>query len=175
MSDADKIQILQKLNDHKLMDVVKNYKQYGYSENLREEAIRLLEERGLSVEFLQMSGNFENKDYDYAEGLYHSFIRNSKIAIILLVGIFVVLGIAFFLLPEVTHYPATILGLIMLVGYFIFARRASSDYKTFYEVIDGGQSYGDNYMTQFFVGRDLLVFLNFYLKEDMRERLKGVR
>lgn len=36
---TDKIERLKKLDTDKLIDVVKNYRQYGYDENLRNSAI----------------------------------------------------------------------------------------------------------------------------------------
>ena len=46
---TDKIERLKKLDTDKLIDVVKNYRQYGYEENLRNSAISLLEERGITT------------------------------------------------------------------------------------------------------------------------------
>ena len=43
MEDSD---ILKRFDNDKLIDVVKNYKRYGYDDEIRDYAIRLLEERG---------------------------------------------------------------------------------------------------------------------------------
>jgi hypothetical protein len=69
----NKIDRLKNLDSDKLIDVVKNYRQYGYEEDLRTEAITILEERGISKEQLQLTGNFENKKYDNAEDLYKQY------------------------------------------------------------------------------------------------------
>ena len=42
--------ILKRLDNDKLIDVVKNYKRYGYGAEIRDYAIKLLEERGWSIE-----------------------------------------------------------------------------------------------------------------------------
>lgn len=47
MEDFD---ILKRFDNDKLIDVVKNYKRYGYDDEIRDYAINLLEERGWSVE-----------------------------------------------------------------------------------------------------------------------------
>ena len=43
MEDFD---ILNKFDNDKLIDVVKNYKRYGYDDEIRDHAIKLLVERG---------------------------------------------------------------------------------------------------------------------------------
>lgn len=60
MGDIEK---LKGLNDLKLIEAVKNYEQYGYSESLRNNAIAILESRGITVEELKATGNFENHEY----------------------------------------------------------------------------------------------------------------
>lgn len=50
MEDFD---ILNKFDNDKLIDVVKNYKRYGYDDELRDYAINLLGERGWNREDLQ--------------------------------------------------------------------------------------------------------------------------
>ena len=58
------IEILNKFDNDKLIDVVKNYKRYGYDDELRDYAINLLGERGWSREDLQQFGYLTNYDYD---------------------------------------------------------------------------------------------------------------
>lgn len=53
MEDFD---ILNKFDNDKLIDIVKNYKRYGYNDALRNYVINLLEERGWSREDLQRFG-----------------------------------------------------------------------------------------------------------------------
>lgn len=63
MEDFD---ILNKFDNDKLIDVVKNYKRYGYDDEIRDHAIKLLVERGWSVEDLKTFGYWENSDYEEA-------------------------------------------------------------------------------------------------------------
>lgn len=71
---------LRRMDNDKLLDVVKNYRQYGYNEELRNEAITLLHERGWSEEELKMFGHLDNFDYDTALESYNAFRRNVKLA-----------------------------------------------------------------------------------------------
>ena len=64
MEDFD---ILNKFDNDKLIDIVKNYKRYGYNDALRNYVINLLEERGWSREDLQRFGYLTNNNYDEAE------------------------------------------------------------------------------------------------------------
>lgn len=71
MEDFD---ILNKFDNDKLIDIVKNYKRYGYNDALRNYVINLLEERGWSREDLQRFGYLTNNNYDEAENI----IRKTK-------------------------------------------------------------------------------------------------
>ena len=82
MEDSD---ILKRFDNDKLIDVVKNYKRYGYDDEIRDYAIRLLEERGWSVDDLKTFGYWENSDYEEALIQYKAYCRNSLIAVCVLV------------------------------------------------------------------------------------------
>ena len=82
MEDFD---ILNKFDNDKLIDVVKNYKRYGYDDEIRDHAIKLLVERGWSVEDLKTFGYWENSDYEEALIQYKAYCRNSLIAVCVLV------------------------------------------------------------------------------------------
>ncbi|MBL4604928.1 MAG: hypothetical protein JKY02_04490, partial [Flavobacteriaceae bacterium] len=47
---------LESFDNEKLIDIVKNYQQYGYDNDLRNIAIRILEKRGIDKEQLKLSG-----------------------------------------------------------------------------------------------------------------------
>ena len=78
MEDSD---ILKRFDNDKLIDVVKNYKRYGYDDEIRDYAINLLKERGWSVEDLKTFGYWENSDYEEALIQYKAYCRNSLIAV----------------------------------------------------------------------------------------------
>ncbi len=81
----EELHILKRFDNDKLIDVVRNYKKYNYSEEVRNTAIGLLTERGYTLEELRLFGYLDNKDYDEAEKEYNAFRRNSKIAICVLI------------------------------------------------------------------------------------------
>ena len=75
MDDCD---ILNKFDNNKLIDVVKNYKRYGYDDELRDCAVNILEGRGWSREELQQFGYLTNHDYDEAEKQYKAYRNGQK-------------------------------------------------------------------------------------------------
>ena len=98
MEDFD---ILNKFDNDKLIDIVKNYKRYGYNDALRNYVINLLEERGWSREDLQRFGYLTNNNYDEAEKQYKAYKRNSLIGICTLVfsgGILIIVYLIFLIM-----------------------------------------------------------------------------
>lgn len=98
MEDFD---ILNKFDNDKLIDIVKNYKRYGYNDALRNYVINLLGERGWSREDLQQFGYLTNNNYDEAEKQYKAYKRNSLIGICTLVfsgGILIIVYLIFLIM-----------------------------------------------------------------------------
>ena len=59
----ERINRLKDLDDYKLLDVIKNYKRYNYPESFKEEALKILEERGFGDEAIKLSGGYSNNMY----------------------------------------------------------------------------------------------------------------
>ena len=172
----DKIEKLQKLDNEKLIDVVKNYRQYGYEESLREAAISLLEERGISREQLKLTGDFENKTYDSADELYFSFKRNSKIAFILY-ALFLIFKI---LIPVVGYnfeswaFTMQLANWVLIITYLIFLIKSFMNQSQFYNAI--GREYGaEDIILYFFLGMPFYIFMYFYFGNKMKELMKMIK
>ena len=143
MEDID---ILNKFDNDKLIDVVKNYKRYGYDDELRDYAIHLLEKRGWSREDLQQFGYLTNYDYDEAEKQYKAYSRNSLIGICTLV----------------------LSGGILAVVYLIFLILAYRNVAKYYKALGRNED-----ETALFNVLGVLAY--FHLKGKMKEELKRVR
>lgn len=143
MEDFD---ILNKFDNDKLIDVVKNYKRYGYDDELRDYAINLLGERGWNREDLQQFGYLTNHDYDEAEKQYKAYKRNSLIGICTLI----------------------FSGGILAVVYLIFLIMAYQNVAKFYKALGC-----DEDETALFNVLGVLAY--FHLKGRMKEELKGIR
>lgn len=171
----NKIDQLKNLDTDKLVDVVKNYRQYGYEEDLRAEAVIILEERGVSKEQLQLTGNFENKKYNRVEDLYKSFTKNSKVTFVLY-GIFLLINL---LSPFVMKTNESIGLLILLMGagslilFLIFVIRSFIIQNQFYKCID--QEYGtEGALIYFFLGMPFYIFMYFFFQNQMKERMNEI-
>lgn len=143
MEDFD---ILNKFDNDKLIDIVKNYKRYGYNDALHNYVINLLEERGWSREDLQRFGYLTNNNYDEAEKQYKAYKRNSLIGICTLV----------------------FSGGILIIVYLIFLIMAYRNVARFYKALGRNED-----ETALFNALGVLAY--FHLKEKMKEELKGIR
>ena len=73
---------LNAMQNDDLIDVVKNHRRYGHSSTYRNQALLILEGRGISEMELRMQGNFEN--YSYNEGMraHDNYQKYSKKALL---------------------------------------------------------------------------------------------
>lgn len=167
---------LLKLDNQKLMDVVKNYRQYGYDEQLRESAILILADRGISKEQLQITGSFENKTYDYAESLFATFRNHSKLAFAMY-SILLISRIAIRMVPDHSAGLLTALllsSVISFVLYFVFFILSFLHQNRFYRAI--GQDYGaEGALLYLFLGMPFYMFMYFYFRNQMKEKMKEIR
>lgn len=167
---------LNKLDNNKLIDVVKNYRQYGYNDELRAKAISILNERGITKEQLQLTGNFENKTYDFAQELFRSFIRNSKYAFI-----FYVLLLVTNILVPIIFSNSESLGVFVLVlnwgsliGYLIFLIKSFINQNQFYKATN--QVYGtEGVLLYLFLGMPFYFFMYFYFRNQMKEKMNDIK
>lgn len=81
----ERIQKLQHMQTSMLIEVVKNYKQYGYTDQIRESALLILQKRGINEQSLKLSGNLHDFKYEDARDEYRKFVTNSYIALALFI------------------------------------------------------------------------------------------
>ncbi|MCH8902903.1 MAG: hypothetical protein IIA45_03190 [Bacteroidetes bacterium] len=167
---------LKSMESDKLIDVVKNYRQYGYKESLRDAAIRILDERGIDMEQLQLTGNLENRSYDLAEHLYATFGRNSKITSIVH-AIALVLYICYPLIAHLHEILVLIVGLIMFlvtVLYFAFFIKSAMNLIQFYRAI-GKEFSSEGAWVYFLLGMPFYAFMFIYFRNQMRDQMNMIR
>ncbi len=172
----DKQAYLESFDDEKLIDIVKNYRQYGYDGRLRARALALLEKRGIDKEQLVLTGNFDNSAYDSALGIYASFDRNSKRALVLYILLFVTLLVPMLLSGESPLADATTVIVIICLGalYFFFLLRSFFNQYQFYGVT--GQKYGaDGALSYVLLGMPFYVLMFFYYRGRMKEQMRYIR
>ena len=74
---------LESFENEKLIDIVKNFRQFGLSLNYKQKALKILNLRDISELELKMSGNLSNQKYENALRLYIDFKQHSKLALVL--------------------------------------------------------------------------------------------
>lgn len=77
--DQQSLEKFSSLSDQQLIDLVRNYQQYNYSEGERSLGVDILASRGVTEERLKILGAFENKDYEAAKEDYESLKKSSRL------------------------------------------------------------------------------------------------
>lgn len=168
---------LRKLSNEKLIDVVKNYRQYGYEENLRSEAIRLLEKRGISQERLKAQGHFENHRYQRALEVYRAYCRSSHIALVAYLAT-LTFGLVLPYLVVGWHSLGWLLGgfWISFICYFVFLIISTLRKDELYDMthLEKGPEWL-NWLVTLVWGLPFYFFVYFQLRSQMKEALNHIR
>ncbi|MDA9056425.1 LptF/LptG family permease [Flavobacteriaceae bacterium] len=129
---------LGQFENNKLIDVVKNFRQFGLSLNYKQTALRILNTRGISELELKMGGNLSNQNYENALRLYIDFKENSKLALVLNV-LTIVIGFCGSFLSN-NEFP--ILGQILsgiailsLIFFVVMFQKTTSNQSDFYKLL----------------------------------------
>ena len=78
--DRESTEKFSSLSEQQLINVVKNYQQYNYTEGERALVVEMLATKGVNQERLSLLGAFENKKYESAKQDYSSYKKSSKLA-----------------------------------------------------------------------------------------------
>ena len=178
LTQQEKALILSR-TETQLKDIVKNYRQYGYSEEVRTAAMQQLNLKGYSELELKMSGDFENKKYSDALESFKESSRFSRkglfayfASIICLIGIILFnnIDIAFSETLKLIFQIGQIISLLML---YILAIKALLSSSKFYKIIGKEQDNGA-WMAFILLGPVIYVILHFSYVKKMREELQMI-
>ena len=122
----------------KLIDIVKNFRQFGLSLNYKQTALKILNSRGISELELKMGGNLSNQKYENALRLYIDFKENSKLALVLNT-LTIVLGFGSSVLSN-NDFPiigTTLSGIAILTLLFfvVVFQKTTSNQSDFYKLL----------------------------------------
>ena len=122
----------------KLIDIVKNFRQFGLSLNYKQTALKILNSRGISELELKMGGNLSNQKYENALRLYIDFKENSKLALVLNT-LTIVLGFWSSVLSN-NDFPiigTTLSGIAILTLLFfvVVFQKTTSNQSDFYKLL----------------------------------------
>jgi len=168
----------QLLKSDQLIDVVKNYRQYNYSEGERQVAIEILQQQGISVEELKLSGNFENTSYIAASKNFKKLKRNTNYAMVLYL-----MSIVFSIIIPLTENSLSrsntfvsilyILNIIIAITFFIYLVKSFIAHSKVNKALNQKMEL-DVALIYFFVGIPLYILFYFYIMSSMREKMKVI-
>ena len=168
----DKKEYFRKFSDNRLIEIVKNARQFGYDDTIRNNALDVLKERGISQEDLQLTGNLTNDKFDSVEYLYKSYTTNSNIAFIIYGVLLLLNAITLFWMADPGALPG-LFSLVLFITFFVFFILSFFNHLNFYRSIGKEMGVGDQ-MMYFLVGMPFYFFMHFSYKSQMREEMKMV-
>ncbi|MEM6687608.1 MAG: hypothetical protein AAF617_17655, partial [Bacteroidota bacterium] len=164
------------LSDSKLMNVVKNYRKYNYTEGERSLAIGILEDRGISQRRLKVLGFYENKNYDRAQKAYKRFKKNSNKAFIFYIPSLII-GILLPVLDNNVEMPIWLLlgtlvvGIIITLVYLYYLIKSFFNYQSLHESLDNKLDFG-GILAFLLLGLPFYFASYFYTLRIAREKIQ---
>jgi lipopolysaccharide export system permease protein len=163
-------------SDKKLIDIVKNYRQYDLDESYRNSSIKILNARGITEEELRFGGNLRNENYENALRYKAAYVENSRLSF-KLYFIYIIPLLAGLILNN-NGFP--ILGKILIVFgaisatlFLITLAKSFISQVSFNKLLDRNTT--SNVFILILVGIPLyFLYFNFY-KKKMKEDLKQIR
>lgn len=176
-STMDSIQEkLNRFDDTKLIDIVKNYRQYGYDTELRKSAIDILLDRGVDVEELKQFGHFDNKVYDEAEKLYKAFEKQSDWAFIFCLSFYFLIYGMFLTLDssDWVRYIVAFAFFSSIIGFVVMFIKSFISQSKYYKLL--GKKDRPISLESFFVLGLILYFVMYFVfKRQMKEEMELIR
>ena len=163
-------------SDKKLIDIVKNYRQYDLDESYRNSSVKILNTRGITEEELRFGGNLKNENYENALRYKDSYVENSRLThklyfiyIIPLLSGLVLNNNGFPVLGKVL----IVIGGISAILFLITLAKSFLSQVNFYKLLN--RNISSNIFIIILVGIPLyFLYFNFY-KKKMKEDLKQIR
>lgn len=166
---------LKSFDEEKLIDIVKNYRQYGYSDEIRNSALDVLESRGIDTGILKLRGDLTNSNYDEAKEEFGSFERNSGIAFVLY-GLLLVFR---FITSFAGDSEAVIITFLILfwlsfIGFVVYLIRSFINQSRYYKIV-GKENDQINPGLYFTVGLIIYAVMYFMFRKQMRNEMNEIR
>ncbi|MEL6304352.1 MAG: LptF/LptG family permease [Bacteroidota bacterium] len=167
-----------KLTEHdtqKLMDIVQRYEQYDFSKQVRNSAIKILGEKGISLEELMLSGKLRNSKYEEGKELLKQFETDSKWAFFLFLFSIVMIPVIYLVVRgfDTKEKVSEIVLLISRGLVLVFMIKSGLSYTHLYRIVRNSIKIVP-WMIYVFGALFYPVFLMFY-KKGILEELKTIR
>jgi len=159
----------------KLIDVIKNYRQYDLDITYKNTAVHILGDRGISEEELRLGGHLTNENYETALRLKNQYDINSTVTlrlyIIALIGDVVgaILNNNGF---EVLGIILITIGVLATIAYLIYFFRGFDNLSKFYKIVDKSTI---NVFAVLILGIPLYFLFMYYYRNRLKVELKQIR
>ena len=163
-------------SNKKLIDIVKNYRQYELDESYRNTAIKLLSARGITEEELRFGGNLRNENYENALRYRSSYIENSNMSFKLYFTYIIPLILGLILNNNGFPTFGKILigfGILTAVLFLITLFKSFISQTNFYKLL--GKNISTNIFIVIIVGIPLYFLFYIFYKKKMQEDIKQIR
>lgn len=170
----DSYKKLMSYSDRKLIDIIKNYRQYDMDVSYKNSAIQILEERGTTKQELKYAGNLNNDKYENALNDINSYENNAIIAF----RLYIIMAISqvFGLVLNNNGFPGfgitlVIIGILATIFYLIFLFKSFESLSKFHKTLDKKT----NIFALYILGVAFYFLLYFYYKKKLIEDIKQIR
>lgn len=161
-----------------LKEIVKNFKQYDYSEDVRKAAMRELANKGYSDTELKLEGTFENTRYNSAKIDYNLYLKNSKKGLLFYINNIILLLVqVVFKVLHFSEFAIILVGLLSFVSiilFYVYAIKSLSNQVSFYSVLQKKKDVGI-WLIVLFLGLFIYVLIRYSEKRKMKEELSMIR
>ncbi len=158
---------MNELPDSSLTGIVKNAKQFGYSQDKRLIALKILENRGISQHDLLRDGNLLNHTYDEVKESAEYYASLSKAAFVFCI---VGLGIGIFATtPNGKKLLVAVLALVNMVFFYISLYKSEQELKKIGKLTN--KDLGINIYLVLLTGMPIYLFYYFYNRAQIKRVL----
>jgi len=175
MSSSENSDELEHSSNEQLIDIVKNYRQFGLSYNYKSVALEHLKNRGISELELRMGGQLLNEKYE--TGIRHliDFKENSKLAVYLyFVAVVFGLGGSFFNNNEFPTLGSImiVVAILALILFIMLFKKTVLNQSNFYTLLK--KNFLTNSVVLILLGLPLFVLYRIYFSKKMTEDLSKI-
>jgi len=170
-NQSPEFKTLEFYSDERLTDIVQNHKQYGMQESFRYTAIKILENRNITLKQLQLSGNLINSKFERATAVFKIYKKRTDIALV--AYLYLVLVWPFASLMPVPEIAMNVLYAVILIVYLFFVVKSAMTYSEFYKVLDKKEKFNPG--LAFFFGSMVFIITYFYIKKELSTEIKNIK
>jgi lipopolysaccharide export system permease protein len=174
-TSSEKIRELHTFENEKLINIVKNFRQYKHALNYKQSALAVLNSRGISELELKMSGDLLNLNYEHAIQHYIDFKENSKLGLALN-SICLVLGLGGLILNNngfpVVGKTFTVIAVLVLIFFLIVLKKTIKNQSNFYAFLE--VKFFNKAFIQILIGMPIFYFYRKYFITKMEEDLNKI-